>query len=82
MTENETIEGKTHCRPQHHDRYEKGLEAGPILELGEVGEDERRGIGLCAEREVEDPRRLIRQDETDGNQRIGTPIGNAWEREP
>ena len=82
VTENETIEGKTHGRPQHHHRHEEGLETGPILELGEVGEDERRGVGLCAEGEVEDSRRLVGQDEADGHQRIGAAIGHAREREP
>ena len=49
--------------------------------LGQVREDERRGKGLGAEGEVEDPRRLIRQDQADRHEGVRAPVGHARQRE-
>ena len=52
------------------------------MHLGQPREDEGRREGLRPEGEVEDPGRLIGQDEADGHQCIRAPVRNAREREP
>ena len=81
VAEDEPVEGVAHDRTHHHHGQEERLPPGPAVVLGQVREDERRGEGLRPEGEVEDPRRLIGQDQADRHERVRAPVGHARKRE-
>ena len=66
---------------QHHDREQEGHAHREVLDLHELGEGVRRDVGLRAVGEVEDPGGLVRQDQADGDDGVGAPVGDSGDGE-
>jgi hypothetical protein len=77
MAVQRTVEDQAHQWRHDQHREDERREQRPVVVGDGVVEDRRRHEGLGAERQVEHARRLVRQDEPDGDEREHAP-----ERDP
>ena len=81
VPEQQPVEGPAHHRSHHYDRDQECLESRPVVNLGQIREHIAGRERLRPEREVEDPGRLVSEDQADRNEREGTAEWDANKRE-